>query len=48
MKTVYTDEIGFEWRYPLKTVRGSDKAVMENYIRLLRFEAEKANAKAKA
>lgn len=47
-EAVYTDEIGFEWRYPLKTVRGSDKAVMENYIRLLRFEAEKANAKARA
>ncbi len=39
-EVVYTDEFGFEWRYPLKTVRGSDKAVMENYIRLLRFEAE--------
>lgn len=47
-EAVFTDEIGFEWRYPLKTVRGSDKAVMENYIRLLRFEAEKASAKARA
>ncbi len=41
-EAVYTDETGFEWRYPLKTSRVSDKAVMENYIRLLRFEAEKA------
>lgn len=47
-EAVFVDEIGFEWRYPLKTVRGSDKAVMENYIRLLRFEAEKANATTKA
>lgn len=47
-EAVFTDETGFEWRYPLKTVRGSDKAVMENYIRLLRFEAEKASAKARA
>lgn len=41
-EAVYLDEIGFEWRYPLKTVRGSDKAVMENYIRLLKFEAEQS------
>ena len=41
-EAVYVDANGFEWRYPLKTVKGSDKAVMENYIRLLRFEAEKA------
>lgn len=43
-EAVVVDDMGFEWRYPLKTVRGSDKAVMENYIRLLRFEAEKAHA----
>lgn len=41
-EAVYLDEFGFEWRYPLKTVRGSDKAVMENYIRLLKFEAEQS------
>lgn len=46
-EAVYTDEFGFEWRYPLKTVRGSDKAVMENYIRLLRFEAEQTAKAAK-
>lgn len=31
-EVVFVDEIGFEWRYPLKTARTSDKAVMENYI----------------
>ena len=43
-EAVVVDDMGFEWRYPLKTQRQSDKAVMENYIRLLRFEAEKARA----
>lgn len=48
-EAVFVDDIGFEWRYPLKTVRGSDKAVMENYIRLLRYEAEQqVKAKIKA
>ena len=47
-EAVFVDETGFEWRYPLKTARGSDKAVMENYIRLLRFEAEKTSTKANA
>ena len=37
---------GFEWRYPLRTSRGSDKAVMENYIRFLKFEAERSKAQA--
>lgn len=46
-EVVYKDNIGFEWRYPLKTVRQSDKAVMENYIRLLRFEAEQTAKAAK-
>lgn len=45
-EVVFVDEIGFEWRYPLKTARTSDKAVMENYIRLLKFEAEQSKAKA--
>lgn len=44
-EAVVKDETGFEWRFPLKTQRQSDKAVMENYIRLLRFEAEKASGK---
>ena len=43
-EVVAKDVAGFEWRFPLKTQRQSDKAVMENYIRLLRFEAEKARA----
>ena len=45
-EVVFVDEIGFEWRYPLKTARTSDKAVMENYIRLLKFEAEQSKARA--
>lgn len=45
-EVVFIDEIGFEWRYPLKTARTSDKAVMENYIRLLKFVAEQSKVKA--
>ena len=44
-EVVFVDDIGFEWRYPLKTARTSDKAVMENYIRLLKFEADQSKAK---
>lgn len=47
-EVVAKDETGFEWRFPLKTQRQSDRAVMENYIRLLRFEAEKTSTKANA
>lgn len=46
-EVVHTGANGFEWRYPLKTSRQSDKAVMENYIRFLRFEAEQAAKAAK-
>lgn len=45
-EAVDVDEIGFEWRYPLQTQRGSDKAIMENYIRLLKFEAARSKVNA--
>ena len=37
---VRSDENGFEWKFPLKIRSSSDKAIMENYVRLLRKEAE--------
>lgn len=40
-EAVLTEESGFEWRFPLKARAASDKALMENYIRRLRFEVEK-------
>lgn len=32
---------GFEWKFPLKPRRVSDRTVLENYIRYLRFVAER-------
>ena len=32
---------GFEWTFPLTTRRPSDRAILENYIRYLRFVAER-------
>ena len=37
---------GFEWTFPLTTRRPSDRAILENYIRYLRFVAEREAAAA--
>lgn len=38
------DETGFEWQVPVKPIRSSDKSLIENYLRFVKYEAKKANA----
>lgn len=40
----HTDDYGFEWQVPVRPIRASDKSLMENYLRFMKHELQKAKA----
>ncbi|HBK02444.1 MAG TPA: hypothetical protein DDY77_05405 [Clostridiales bacterium] len=40
----YTDNDGFEWQVPVRPIRSSDKSLIENYLRFMKHELQKAKA----
>ncbi len=40
----HTDDDGFEWQVPVRPIRASDKSLMENYLRFMKHELQKAKA----